>query len=340
MQKIISFILAEVPKLKGGEVLVVPRSESAPHYFSESVPKQTLIAEESHVIDGHSVNYSIKAYHPGILLVEGQLEVENVFSDEAFALREDLIEECHSIIKKYGGKFEASEEYSIAIVTGYGGDPDELVSTYSARIASFLKSEHQSLDEKEIEYTLSSQIKYLKNDLVIVDWDGAFVFDPDGEYESIVELLQIANLELLRYRILDADLGRRLRRAGKVVREYAGDAKFSRNKELAQSFKDLIEIRSRSVAELELIDREIKLIGDWYSARLYDLAAKKMKFDGWKTTIKEKLDSLEDVYSIVAENFSMSRTHYLEFIQIIAFFVLQVGWFALIILEVWFYTSH
>lgn len=324
--------------MKGGEVLEVPQSESAPHYFSESVPKQALVAEESHIIDGRKVQYSIKVYKPGIVLVEGQIEVENIFSDEAFTLREDLIEECHSIIKNYGGKFEESEEYSIAIVTGYEGDPDQLVNKYSARIASFLKSEHLSLDEKEIEYTLSTQIKYLKNDLVIVDWDGAFVFDPDGEYQSIVELLQIANLELLRYRILDSDLDRRLRHAGKVVREYAGDMKFSRNKELAQAFKDVIEIRSRSIAEFEAIDREIKLIGEWYSARLYDLAAKKMKFDGWKTTIKEKLDSLEDIYGIIAENFSMSRTHYLEFIQIILFFVLQVGWFLLIILEFLYYT--
>ena len=338
MQKIISFILAEVPKLTGGEVLAVPQSESAPHYFNESVPKQTLIAEESHIINGHTVRYSIKAYHPGIVLVEGQTEVENIFSDEAFTLREDLIEECHSIIKNYGGKFEASEEYAIGIVTGYAGDPDELATKYGARIASFLKSERLSLDEKEIEYTLSAQIKYLKNDLVIVDWDGAFVFDPDGEYESIVELLQIANLELLRYRILDSDLDRRLRHAGKVVHEYAGEMKFSRNKELAEAFKDVIEIRSRSIAEFEAIDREIKLIGEWYLARLYDLAAKKMKFDGWKTTIKEKLDSLEDIYGIISENFSMSRTHYLEFIQIVLFFVLQVGWFVLIILEFIYYT--
>ena len=339
MQKIISFILAESAHLRGGEVLGIPQSESAPHYFGKSVPKQVLIATEEHAVKGHKVKFEIKAYLPNVLLVEGQLEVENIFSEEAFELREGLIDECHKIVKKRGGKFDLSEEYSIAIVADYKGEPEQFFQ-YGTQIASFLKSEKLPLDENEIQYTLAAHLKYAKDDLVIVDWDGAFVFDPYGEYESIIELLQIANLQLLRYRMLDFDLDERLKKAEKMIRGTVGKLSIFRNNELKQAFRDVIRIRSTSVAEFEEIDREIKLIGEWYSARLYDLAAKKMKFDGWKISIKEKLESIEDVYSIVAENFSMSRTHFLEFIQILLFFILQVGWFVLIILEFMFYTRH
>src|SRR3989338_7407254 len=102
MQKIISFILAEVPKLKGGEVLIVPQSESAPHYFGKTVPKQVLINKEEHAVSGQKVTFEIKAYLPDVLVVEGQIEVENIFSDQAFELREALIDECHKLIKKRG----------------------------------------------------------------------------------------------------------------------------------------------------------------------------------------------------------------------------------------------
>ncbi|MBI2075611.1 MAG: hypothetical protein HYT82_03005 [Candidatus Harrisonbacteria bacterium] len=337
MQKIISFILAEVPRLKGGEVLAVPQSESAPHYFGASVPKQVFIAQEEHDIQGKKVTFEIKAYLPDILLVEGQMEVEDVFGERAFETRERLIEQCHAIVKQRGGKFDMSEEYSVAVVAGYVGDPEQFFK-YAARIAGFLKSEKLPLDEKEVAYTLSAQMKYAKDDLVIVDWDGAFIFDPGGEYESIVELMQIANLQLLRYRVLDVDLDRRLRKVGKFIQASAGKVTVFKSRELAQAFGDVIAVRSRSIAEFEGIDREIKLIGEWYSARLYDFIGKKFKLDTWKADIKEKLDSLEDVYSIVAENFSITRHQLLELIQIILFFVLQAGWFGLIILEFLYFT--
>ncbi len=331
--------MSEAPRLHGGEVLAVPQSESAPHYYGSTVPKQVLLGKEEHNVAGSKVTFEIKAYLPDIILVEGQLEVTDIFSEEAFELREKLIETCHSIVKRHGGRFEASEEYSLALVSGYEGEPEQFFQ-YGSEIASFLKSEKMPLDEQEVEHTLSAQIKYANNDLVIVDWDGAFVFDPKGEYDSIVELLQIANLQLLRYRILDSELDERIKRIGKVMQAQTGQVTIFKNKELEQAFKEVIAVRARSISEFEALDREIKLIGEWYPARLYDLAARKMKFDGWKSSIKEKLDSLEDVYSIISENFSMSRTHFLEFIQILLFFVLQVGWFVLIILEFMFYTRN
>lgn len=337
MQKIISCICSETKKLPSGEVLSIPQSESAPHYYSTSVPRQMLLDKEEHEIRGVKVLFEVRAYHPDIILIEGQAEVDDIFSKEAFEIREALIDQCHKIVKRRGGKFEMSEEYSIGIVRNYEGDPEQFLK-YGNAIASFLKSERMPLDEKEVEYTLSAQIKYANNDLVIVDWDGAFVFDPNGEYESIVELLQIANLQLLRYRMLDVDLDHRLREVGRVVKEHVGKLTIFRTKEVEQAFRGVIAIRSRSIAEFEAIDREIKLIGDWYSARLYELVGKKMRFDAWKIAIREKLDSLEDIYSIVSENFSMSRTHYLEFIQIILFFVLQVGWIVLIVLEFIYFT--
>ena len=338
MHKIVSFVLSESQRMKGGEAVIIPVSESAPHYFGASVPKQFLIDKEEHEVKGKKVIFDVRAYLPDILVAEVQVEVENVFNDEAFDLKEALIDQCHEIIKRRGGKFELSEEYSIAIVSDYDGEPEQFFK-YGAKIASFLKSERLLLDEKEIVHTLSHQIKYAQDDLVIVDWDGAFIFDPVGEYESIVELLQIANLQLLKYRGLDHDLDLRLRRIARVVQSQAERLNILKNYKITQDFKAVINTRARSIAEFEAVDREIKLIGDWYPARLYNLMAHKMRLNEWKDAVKEKMDSLEDVYTIVAENFSMSRVHFLEFIQILLFFVLQVGWFVLIILEFIYYTK-
>jgi hypothetical protein len=339
MQKIVSFVLSEGSATrKGGEALAVPISESAPHYFGSSVPRQLLMDKEERKVGGKTAIFEIKSYAPDVLVAEAQVEVGDIFSEDAFDLRAAMIAECHKALKRRGGRYDMSEEYSIAIVSDYSGDPDQFLNK-KRQIAQFLKSEKLPLDDDEVERTLSAQLKYAQNDWVVADWDGAFVFDPYGEYESVVELLQIANLQLLRYRMLDSELDTRLKKISRLLQSRASNLNVWKTKEITQAFKDVIAARSRSIAEFEAIDRDIKLIGEWYSARLYDLAAEKLRLSEWKEAVKEKLDSLEDVYSIVAENFSMSRVTYLEFIQIILFFILQLGWFALIILEIWYYTK-
>ena len=99
-----------------------------------------------------------------------------------------------------------------------------------------------------------------------------------------------------------------------------------------------MEIRMVSISELQRLERDIKLIGDWYSARFYELAATKFKIEDWRKSIRGKLESLEDTYTVVVENFTVSAKHRAEWIQIILFFILQVGWFALLVIEFLYFT--
>ncbi len=325
MHRLVVFVMAESPGVKKGErgegVKVL---QSAPHYFGASIPQQVIIGREGECI--------LRSYPPHIFLVEVRREVEDILSPSTFQLREELTKKCHQIVRKHRGDGVLSEEYAIGIVDRYAGDPEQFLERAGA-MASFLKSEPLALDEKEVSYTLESQLKYAKDDLVIIDWDGALIFEPTGQAEPVIELIELANFQLLRYRMLDADLDKRLQRVGRLLRTSVPKRALRWNGEMNTAFEEVIHLRARSIAEFDAIDRDIKMIGDWYYARFYDLAGRKFKFAEWRRTIKEKLESLEDVYGIIAENFSVSKLHYLEMIQIILFFVLQLGWFALIVLE-------
>jgi hypothetical protein len=201
-----------------------------------------------------------------------------------------------------------------------------------------LKSEESlALDPQEIQYTLSSRIKYSDNDLSIIDWDGAFLFDPNGDIEEDLELLTLANLQLLRHRILDHQLDSRLARMVELIHNIP-PGKTLRSKDVSQKMKETIEIRIVSISELQRLERDIKLIGDWYSARFYELVAAKFKIDDWRKTIRSKLESLEDTYSLVVQNFTVSAKHRAEWVQIILFFVLQLGWFVLLVIEYLHFT--
>ena len=196
-----------------------------------------------------------------------------------------------------------------------------------------MKSEKAALDDKEIEYTLSYQLKYSKDDLVVIEWDGAFIFDPKGEVEETIEMMELANYQLLRYRILDASLDEQMQKTAKIIETEPKKKTFFEQREFQEDFLRVIRTRAGAIAKFEALERDIKLIGEWYSARLYELISKKFRLIEWRRTIQDKLESLEDIYNIATEKLGMSRTQRLEMVQIWGFFLLQIGWFALIVLE-------
>lgn len=340
MHKITSFVVAEINKVKKGKELpAVQPIKSSPHYISKSMPPQLVIGHEKRMVADHEVEFMIKSYYPDAVMIEGSIEVQDIFAEDILELKDKLLDACLEYGKKNGAKTETGEEFTVHQVSDYAGDPELFIKKHGNKIAALLKSEKLELDEKEVDYTLSFQFKYAKDDLIIIDWDGAFLFDPRGDFEDSIDLLQLANFQLLRYRAMDEDLDQRLKKVYKLIQPEETKSWWARFKtrEMTQAFKEVIRIRTQSIAQFEALDRDIKLIGDWYSARVYDLLSKKFKFDAWHNTIKEKLDSLEDIYSIASENLGMSRTKLLERVEIVGFIILQIGWIPLLYFE---FTSY
>jgi len=343
MHKITSFIVAEISKVKKGKELPAPAPmKSSPHYLAKSMPPEIVIGKETVKVENYDVELVLKSYYSDALMIEGSINVEDIFADGILELKDKLLDACLEYGKKSGAKIETGEEFTVHQVSGYAGDPELFLKKHANRITSLLKSEKLELDEKEIEYTLSFQFKYAKDDLIILDWDGAFLFDPNGDFEDSIDLLQLANFQLLRYRALDEDLDERLKKVYRLIQPIQSDEKRSwwkrlLAKDVSQSFKEVIRIRTQSIVQFEALDRDIKLIGDWYSARVYDLLSKKFKLDAWHTIIKEKLDSLEDIYTIASENLGMSRSKFLESIEIVGFIILEIGWIPLLYFE---FTSY
>ncbi|MBI2637538.1 MAG: hypothetical protein HYW88_01430, partial [Candidatus Sungbacteria bacterium] len=218
--KLVSFVISETTRAKKGRVEAVQTltMKSAPHYFEKTVPQQFIISQEPLTISAHEGTFLLKTYHPDIILAEAVFDVSDIFSDDLIMFKEEVMSVCREVLKKKGGKDveEFSEEYSIYAVSNYDGDPEQFFK-FKDRIAGLLKSEKLALDPLEIDHTLSSQLKYAKNDLVVVDWDGAFIFDPEGDFEQTIELFQLANLELLRYRILDKTLDDKLHVVAAII---------------------------------------------------------------------------------------------------------------------------
>lgn len=319
MHRIVAFVLAQGRVDRGHDEEPFAEPQSGPSYVPSSIPSQIVIAKHG--------NLTLKAYEPDILIAENVRQVRDAFSEEAFRLRADMIRECRSLLQEHGAALRVCEEYALAVVDGYEGPAERFLSR-SREIVRFLKSEPLPLHGSEIDHSLANRIMYGENDLVVIDWDGAFVFQQDGKIDSIAALLQFANLHLLQYRRLDEDLALRLKRIDSLIRTKRVSHVVFWNRELARVYKEVISMRATSIVEFDSIIREIKLIGDWYSARLYETAARKFKLEGWRRSIEEKLSTLEDAYGIVSQNFRISKEGFFEL-------MLQLGWLTLILLELY-----
>jgi len=332
--KVITILLGELQRSLGG----ISQEEgkegrSAPKYVG-IVPSQKRITHLTQVVGGHEVTFYVKGYEPDIIVVEGHFQVDDIFHDQTFDVKEEVLNASRTILQKYNTYKNFEEEYGIFCVSRYEGRPEDLLVAFP-NLVSFLKSERVPLDQKEIQQTLESSIKYAKDDFLIVDWDGAFIFEPSGQFEEVVEILELGNLQLLKYRILDFELDRRLDKLLKLLRrQQRARLKLFRLREVREIVSEIVQVRSQSIVEFAAIERNIKLIGDWYSAKVYGLLEKRFHLDEWRSNIKEKFETLEDVYAMAAENFSLSFNKRVEILLLLGWFLLLIGWFALLVVEI------
>jgi len=163
-------------------------------------------------------------------------------------------------------------------------------------IAQLLKDDASELTDEEIDQTLASSLRYDKNDMTVIDWDGALLLDKNNEFEDNITLIELANIQLLSLRVLDDRLaveiglfkGFEAIRTPNIFR-------------LSGFLKSIINVRARSLLNLDEIDNSIKLYGDWYSAKVYSIVAKKLYLARWRDTVEEKLNLLEKMFEMVSQ---------------------------------------
>ena len=105
-----------------------------------------------------------------------------------------------------------SEDYFIFHVREIAGSPSasELCTSQGGRIAQIVRGETAQLSEGERNEILQSRISYYPNDLAVIGWNAAFLYDSEAGAETAIQLLEYANSQLLEFRHYDELLTREL----------------------------------------------------------------------------------------------------------------------------------
>jgi hypothetical protein len=220
-----------------------------------------------------------------------------------------------ALVKPYTKEW-LSEDYLIFHIREIDGSSSmsDLIQTQGAHIAQVVRGDTGYLAESERNEVLQSRISYYANDLAVIGWNAAFIYDSTAGAETAVQLLEYANSQLLEFRHYDDLLTKELERVYTLLDE--GTGIFARWR-LARSATRLHTVLL-DVAELtEHADNAIKFLSDMFSARLYKLAAQKVGVPDYKDLVTRKVRNAEELYRFMVDQFNQSRAFFLELTVVI-----------------------
>jgi hypothetical protein len=233
-------------------------------------------------------------------------------------------------VKPYDSKPDTAdwlqEDYFIFHVREVAGAPsaNDLLATQGDHIAQVVRGETSMLSDDERQEILQSRISYYPNDLAVIGWNAAFIYDTDAGAETAIQLLQYANSQLLEFRHYDELLTKELENVYDFL-DAGGHGLWSRWRTARAAAK--LHTVLLDVNELtERADNAIKFLSDMFSARLYKLCAQKVGVPDYKDLVKEKLQTAEDLYRFMVEQFNQSRAFILE-LMVVVILIIELIYF-------------
>ncbi len=242
-------------------------------------------------------------------------EIEKQAAD---SVRRSLARAHPALVKPYADWL--TEDYYIIqlrpIVKSDGSivTADELIAERGEEIAQVVRGEEMRLAEDERTEILQTRRSYYPDDLVVIGWTAALVYDTPEDALPVIQLLEYANSQLIEFRYYDETLTRLL--AGVYRSLERGTGVLARWR-LAREAGRLNTIRL-DVRELtERMDNSIKFLSDMYSARVYRLAAGKVGVTDYRRLVDEKLHTAGDLYQFMVDQFQQGRAFVLELMVVV-----------------------
>jgi hypothetical protein len=84
------------------------------------------------------------------------------------------------------------------------------------------------------------------------------------------------------------------------------------------------ELEIEAASLFERVDNALKLIGDHYLSRVFDLASTRFHLKGWQQSIRRKLETVGDVFDLLIQQAGGHRMEALE-ITVVLLIALEIA---------------
>lgn len=306
-----------------------------PEYVRFQKPPVVEYLEPLVLESGERLHHQLHYYDFGVVSIELQLPFEfgwqelirlssrwiaapEIEKQAADSVRRSLVRARPALVKPYS-EWLTEDYYIIQLLPvmksdGKAATAEELIAERGEQIAQVVRGEMSPLAEDERMEILQSRRSYYPEDLVVIGWTAALVYDtPEGAL-PVTQLLEFANSQLIEFRYYDETLTRLLAHVYRSLDKGTGALARWR---LAREAGRLNTIRL-DVRELtERMDNAIKFLSDMYSARVYRLAAGKVGVTDYRRLVDEKLHTAGDLYQFMVDQFQQGRAFVLELMVVV-----------------------
>jgi hypothetical protein len=339
--------LDELRRIIGARTQQLPLKNIAPSYVRYQRTPVVVTLDPVVLDSGERLEGQIKYFDYGVTSLVFELPFSGSWDDliklscrwtsdtsfESVATRiarQRLERAAPALVKPYKGDW-LQEDYFIFHLreikldeTNAAPSANDLLAAHGDKIAQVVRGENVMLSESERQEILQSRISYYPNDLAVIGWNAAFIYDTPAGAETAIQLLQYANSQLLEFRHYDELMTRELENVYDFL-EAGGTGLWSRWRTARAASK--LHTVLLDVNELtERADNAIKFLSDMFSARLYKLCAQKVGVPDYKDLVREKLRTAEDLYRFMVEQFNQSRAFVLE-LMVVIILVIELVYF-------------
>jgi len=212
------------------------------------------------------------------------------------------------------------EDYLIGVAHAFSEAVTAEVLLARLDLVPLLSGEQRTLSDGARRDLLRHRYSYYTDDMVVLTWDRAFVYEPRGD-SDVTDVLEVANAQLLEMRyydeLLDAELPRMYDLVEATRRRWAlpGTKRFAN---LAYRLYTLVA----EVTELtEKVDNALQVTEDVYLARIYAAALELFRVATVSAAVDRKLSIIRDTYAALYDEASSSRSGLLEVIIVVLILV-------------------
>lgn len=214
-----------------------------------------------------------------------------------------------------------AEDYYVIQLDPVALTGDELMRDWGSEIAQIVRGEELPLSVSERQEVLTASMSYYPQDLLVVGWVAAVVYDTAEGAAPTIDLLEYANSQLLEFRHYDevltgvlADVYKRLEKKRRGFTRWT----------LVRQAEKLNTLRLDYREVVERTENAIKFLSDMFYARAYRLAASRIGVPDYRNLVNAKLSDARDLYESLVNEFHQSRAFFLE-VMVVIILLIEIG---------------
>jgi hypothetical protein len=300
-------------------------------------PLQLELDPVTLVVDGASISASatVRLYDFGIAALALRLPVEDLSwesftalvnrTDQAIgpaaesAVWGELLGKLRTLLHEAldrPGAAAVQEDYLLAVVDAFDEPLTAEALQQRADLVPLLAGEERPLSEGARRDLLRQRFSYYPDDLAVITWDRAFLYEPRRE-PDVADVLEMANAQLLEMRTYDELLDAELPRMREMVEATRRRGNLLVSRRYARLARRLYMVVAEVTELAERVDNALQVTEDVYLARLYTAAMELFRVPNVSAAVDRKLAIIRETYTALRDEAAGARSELLEIVIVL-----------------------